>query len=151
MWVNFPIFGSDPAVYPADAAFYRSVETDFAFTQHGKLSPLQMAELLGENDIFVDFSSFQAMGLTAMEAMASGCAVIVPQAGGAGEFAKNEENCLVVDTHNEQACMNALCRLIDDGALREHLSTNGIQDMCQYYPEKCAYRFLNAVFEKKGE
>ena len=149
--VCISIFGSDPTRSPADAAFFRSVETDFAFTQHGKLSPLQMADLLSESDVFADFSSFQAMGLTAMEAMASGCAVIVPQSGGAGDFAKNEENCLVVDTHNEDACMNALCRLIDDSALRERLCTNGIQDMCQYYPEKSAYNFLNAVFEKKGE
>lgn len=38
------------------------------------------------------------MGLTAMEAMASGCAVVLPKYGGTGDFAKNESNCLVIDT-----------------------------------------------------
>lgn len=109
--------------------------------------PKQVAEILRKADIFVDFSSFQAMGLTAMEAMASGCAVIVPENGGSTSFAVNEKNALVVDTGNLDSCEKALQRLIEDHELREQLSLQAVVDICKYYPERCAGKFLEAVFD----
>ncbi len=150
--IEISLFGSDPTLSAADNAFFQSVPTDFPYRQFGMLTPEQMARLLCSQDIFADFSSFQAMGLTAMEAMASGCAVIVPQNGGAVEFAVDGGNALVVDTSGEQACFAALCRLIDDDTLRDRLSRQAINDMCAYPPEKCAYRFLEAALgAKEGE
>ncbi|MDP5338356.1 MAG: glycosyltransferase [Nodularia sp. (in: cyanobacteria)] len=112
----------------------------------GILTRSQLAFLLNEIDIFVDFSSFQAMGLTAMEAMACGAAVIVPKTGGASSFAIHGKNSLVVDSSSHEACYKELNRLILDQQLRKKLQQAAINDICQYFPEKAAYNILNSLF-----
>jgi len=110
----------------------------------------ELALLLNELDIFVDFSSYQAMGLTALEAMACGATVIVPQTGGSNAFVKHKQNGLVVDTTSETACFNALNLLIRDTEFRIKLGKQALKDACEFPPEKAAYTTLIALF-KKGE
>jgi GT2 family glycosyltransferase/glycosyltransferase involved in cell wall biosynthesis len=128
-----------------DPAFYK-LQTDFPWQNAGILTRQQLAFLLNEVDIFVDFSAFQAMGLTAMEAMACGAAVVVPQRGGAGSFARNEENALVVDTSSPEACLSVLNRLLGDEQLRNHIQRQAILDICQQFPERAAFNILNTLF-----
>jgi glycosyltransferase involved in cell wall biosynthesis len=110
------------------------------------LSRKELAWLFNEIDIFVDFSSYQAMGLTALEAMACGAAVIVPSAGGSKEFVAHEINGLIVDTSSEEDCLDSLNRLILDDKLRIKLGRQALKDVCQYSPEKAAYNTLLALF-----
>ena len=91
--VQVVIFGVDQ-----NTLFLMNIPRDFEFSFTGVINQKQMAYLLNKLDIVVDFSSHQAMGLTALEAMACGCAVIVPANGGAVEFVENERNGIVVDT-----------------------------------------------------
>ena len=83
-----------------------------------KLAPREVADLLGRTDIFLDFSDWQAMGLTALEAMASGAAVVVPRNGGASEFCRHGVAGLIVDSRDEEACFEAAHRLVADADLR---------------------------------
>ncbi|MBI5839230.1 MAG: class I SAM-dependent methyltransferase [Chloroflexi bacterium] len=119
---------------------------DFDWEQYGLLLQPQVANLLSSADIFVDFSGHQAMGLTALEAMSCGCAVIVPENGGATEFVTDRKNGLVVDTHNEEACYSALKLLVEDGELRKNIQIAGIKDVTRYSPETASYRILRSLF-----
>lgn len=145
--VEILVFGSDPEKSPVDREFWNGISMDFEYKNLGKLSNIEMASLLSNADIFADFSSFQAMGLTALEAMACACAVIVPRNGGTEEYAKNNVNSLVIDTSNKQECIDALNLLIRDDTLRNKLSVKALEDACQFYPEKSAYKFLQNVFD----
>lgn len=129
-----------------------SLPRDFDWNLAGVLEKKQMARLLTMVDIFADFSEHQAMGLTAMEAMACGNAVIVPQEGGAKSFAKHEHNALVIDTSSEKACWRGLKRLIEDESLRGRLRRNALEDIVYFHPERAAYNILNVLFspEKDG-
>lgn len=120
---------------------------NFAWKLAGVLTEKQVAYLLNEADIFVDFSSHQAMGLTALEAMACGATVIVPERGGAISFARHKENSLVVDTSSPEACWQALQRLIEDHHLRSHLQRNALVDVCDFFPERPAFNILRTLFE----
>jgi glycosyltransferase involved in cell wall biosynthesis len=131
-----------------DPAFHK-LQTDFPWRNAGILTRRQLAFLMNEIDIFVDFSAFQAMGLTAMEAMACGAAVIVPQHGGTGSFARNEENSLVVDTNSPEACLSVLNRLLSDEELRNHIQRQGMWDVCQHFPERAALNILNTLFSNQ--
>lgn len=142
--VQIHIFGNDEIV---ESEFFIENATDFEYQNHGLTVPQKTAELLQKTDVFVDFSLFQAMGLTAMEAMASGCAVIVPQNGGATAYAENEKNALLVDTADVNKCENALSRLIENRNLREKLAMQAVMDVCRYYPERSAASFLESVLE----
>ena len=119
---------------------------DFSYRNAGILNRPQLAFLFNEIDVFVDFSAWQAMGLTAMEAMACGVAVIVPMNGGASSFARNEENSLIVDTGSNEACFKALESLIKDHECRRHIQSKGISSICEFFPEKAAYNLVQALF-----
>jgi len=121
---------------------------DFTYTHLGIQNPQQISNVFNQSDIFVDFSTFQAMGLTAMEAMCCGLAVILPESGGGNTFAVHRKNALVVDTFSHQACYNAVAELVNNPDLRQNLAHHAIQDIARFYPEKPAYRILELLFGK---
>jgi hypothetical protein len=139
--VEIILFGSESS----DPEFL-DLPRDFGWRNAGMLTRRELAFLLNEIDIFVDFSEFQAMGLTAMEAMACGAAVIVPQKGGASSFAVQERNALIVDTSSPEACLETLKRLTLDEKLRARLQQQALVDICAYHPERAAYNVLNELF-----
>jgi glycosyltransferase involved in cell wall biosynthesis len=86
------------------------------------------------------------MGLTAMEAMACGAAVIVPQRGGANSFVKDGQNGIIVDTTSPAECCAALERLVTDSEFRARLQRRAMIDICRYSPELAAFNILNSLF-----
>ncbi|MBX2997423.1 MAG: glycosyltransferase [Caldilineaceae bacterium] len=144
--VEITVFG----VKPNDPAL-ATLPQDFHWQLAGILEPDRVATLLAQADIFADFSTYQAMGLTALEAMASGAAVIVPQKGGAISFVRPDTNALMADTASEAACWAALVRLMEDDDLRRWLRQRAIYDACRFHPERAAYQLLNILFPAPGE
>ncbi len=142
--VEVVVFGTT-----ADDPGWANLPRDFPWKTAGIIGPQQTARLLNEVDIFVDFSAHQAMGLTALEAMACGAAVIVPANGGAVTFAHDGENSLVVDTSSEEACWRALQRLVSDDDLRRRVQRQALIDASMYYPERPAFNILSALFDPK--
>ncbi|EIJ43190.1 putative glycosyltransferase [Beggiatoa alba B18LD] len=133
-----------------DDPHFQALPRNFDHQNLGLQTPEQLATLFAQIDIFVDFSNFQAMGLTAMEAMASGVAVIVPQIGGSNSFAVHQRNALVIDTMDMTNCYNTLQQLIIDNALRVSLMKQAMQDIARFYPEKSAYQILEVLFNKSS-
>jgi GT2 family glycosyltransferase/2-polyprenyl-3-methyl-5-hydroxy-6-metoxy-1,4-benzoquinol methylase len=119
---------------------------DFSFSHSGVVGRTELVSIFNDADIFLDCSSFQAMGLTAFEAMACGAAVIAPKNGGCNEVIKNEINGLIVDTLSISCCMDALNHLISDEEFRNNLSEHAITDICEFFPEQAAYNILNVIF-----
>ncbi len=139
--VDIWIFGADDVRDMANQQYL-----DFNWRQLGKLTQHQVASVMSKADIFTDFSTHQAMGLTALEAMAAGCSVIVPKMGGAVEFVHNRENGIVVDTSNVKESLQALEELVEDDNLRKELQIEGIKDVVQYFPERVSYNILKTLF-----
>jgi GT2 family glycosyltransferase/glycosyltransferase involved in cell wall biosynthesis len=119
---------------------------DFNWRQLGKLTQHQVATMMSRADIFTDFSTHQAMGLTTLEAMSAGCSVIVPKFGGAIEFVNNRENGIVIDTSNFHESLRAVEELVEDDNLRTKLQIAGIMDVVRFYPEKASYNILKTLF-----
>jgi GT2 family glycosyltransferase len=111
-----------------------------------KLAPREVADLLGRADIFLDFSDWQAMGLTALEAMASGAAVVVPGNGGALEFCRHGVSGLVVDSQDDEACFKAAHRLVADADLRLSVRRAGMETAMSLTPEVAALKLLEALW-----
>ncbi len=127
------------------------LSADFPFGNTGVLNLGQMAGLLNETDIFVDLASHQAMGSTAMEAMCCGATVIVPTCGGAQSFVRHEENGFVVDTSLQEDCVDALNLLVGETSLRQSLQARALRDITRFFPERAAYRVLEALFPNPVE
>ncbi|HOC20099.1 MAG TPA: glycosyltransferase [Anaerolineae bacterium] len=139
--VQVMIFGTELA----DPAF-GALPNDFPWLLAGVLTQKQVAHFFNEVDIFVDFSSHQAMGLAALEAMSSGVAVIVPEYGGAQTYARHEYNSLVVNTNSPEECWQALQRLIKDHELRDRLRRQAVHDVASLFPERSALEILKVLF-----
>ena len=112
----------------------------------GILHPSEVATLFRSVDIFLDFSDWQAMGLSAMEAMASGCAVVVPRNGGVGDYCVDEHSGLIVNSFDEEACYDAACKLVDDPALLRRLRRTATREICMFTQERSARRILDVLF-----
>ena len=108
------------------------LDLSFRFANHGVLSRIQVADLLRATDVFIDLSDYQAFGRTGLEAMACGCAVVVPAKGGAGEYAVDGVNALVVETADEKACVAAARSLVVDRDLRSSLRSAALQTACGF-------------------
>lgn len=143
--IEITIFGTE-----LDDPGFSKLPRNFTWNLAGLLNQKQVAQFLNNMDIFVDFSTHQAMGLTALEAMACGAAVIVPERGGAISFARHEENSLVIDTSSQEACWDALERLIEDHHLRSRLQKKALIDVCSFFPERPAFNILNVLFNPEA-
>lgn len=144
--ISIRIFGADPDTDLNSKLFFAKQKQDFEYINYGLTSPWETSMILAESNIFLDLSEFQAMGLTAMEAMACGCATVVPVHGGTSSFAKDRKNCLVIDTLDYKECLQAGRNLIIDKQLRESLRKQAYLDMIEFYPEKSAEKLLNSIF-----
>lgn len=142
--VEVYIFGTK-----ADNPDFLSLPIDFNWKLFGVLTQERVANLLNQVDIFVDYSSHQAMGLTALEAMSSGCAVVVPSNGGATSFARHEYNSMIVDTSEYENVLKGVKRLVENDQLRQTIQRNAIYDVCAYFPERVALNILNTLFEDR--
>ena len=141
--VDFMVFGCN-----TDDPEFLALPRKFPWRNHGVLNRHQLSWLLNEADVFVDFSSHQAMGLAAMEAMACGATVVVPRSGGSGMFVEDGSNGLIVDTRSPSDCVDAVGRLVADEALRDRLQRNAMKDICRFFPEQAAFNILDLFFSR---
>lgn len=125
--VRFHLFGC-----AADDAGFEALERQFDFEHHGVLTREQVADLLARCDVFVDLSDYQAFGRTALEAMACGCAAVVPQAGGAHEYAVHGHNACVLDSTDEEACYQAMLKLLSKPDEVRALARQGLATAARY-------------------
>lgn len=137
--VEFIVFGSEPGHAKKSALADGVIDL-------GVLCPREVAILMRNVDVFLDFSLWQAMGLSAMEAMASGCTVVMPRNGGAVDFCVDGHNGLIVDSEDDDACFEAASRLIKDPAWLAELRKNATHDICQFSQERSARRILELLF-----
>jgi GT2 family glycosyltransferase len=139
--VEIIIFGED-----GHDPQFKALPHQFAYKNLGKQHPEYLAQIFNESDIFVDFSTYQAMGLTGMEAMGCGLAVVMPQNGGVHSYARNNQNALFADTSNRQECEEKLEQLIVNNQLRNRLQEQALRDIVQFYPEIPAFNMMQALF-----
>jgi GT2 family glycosyltransferase/glycosyltransferase involved in cell wall biosynthesis len=139
--VEIFVFGDD-ASHPD----YPPLRRTFPYTSLGTIDGDALASLFNRVHLFADFSSYQAMGLSALEAMACGATAIVPAAGGACSFARDGENALVVDTSSADRCLDALARAVEDPALLKRLMDRAFRDVTRHHPAPAAHRILSALF-----
>lgn len=125
--IRVTIFGNDP-----ESPEFAAMPRDFEFENRGILVREEVADLLGRADVFADLSVYQAFGRTGLEAMAVGCATVLPRKGGVHEYAIHGENALVIDTADFEQCVKTLDELISDKQLRRKLKRNGLATASHY-------------------
>lgn len=100
----------------------------------------ELAELYASCDIAVNPSWHEGFAQPALEAMASGCAVITTKIG-AEDFIRPDENCLLAEPKHSEQIENALERLLDDTALRRTIAENGFITSKGFYWDRIIDRW----------
>jgi GT2 family glycosyltransferase/glycosyltransferase involved in cell wall biosynthesis len=112
---------------------------------HGVADPEWVFGLLRNVDVFLDLSDHQAFGRTALEAMAGGGVVVVPEEGGCHEFARHDVNAIVCDSADVEAVVAAVGRVIDDPARRHRLRRAAVATALGRGATRCAVEQLELV------
>jgi glycosyltransferase involved in cell wall biosynthesis len=110
-------------------------------------SDAQVNELFNEATVFVQTSTHEGFCLPALEAMATGAAVVCTDAHGNRDFCDDGENCLMPEP-NRDSVSAALARVLGDRALRERLGRAGQATAQDYSWERridALERFLERV------
>ncbi len=124
---------------------FQQLAQDFPFTNHGVLSRGAVAVLLRESHVFVDLSDYQAFGRTGLEAMACGCAAVVPKRGGTDEYAVDGVNALLVDSADERECVARIASLVEDEQTIQQLREEGLRTAARYSLEAAAQSELGVM------
>jgi GT2 family glycosyltransferase/glycosyltransferase involved in cell wall biosynthesis len=131
------LFGIEPELAGRDAGIVYELSP----------SDERVNELMCEAAIFVQTSTHEGFCLPALEAMATGAAVVCTDAHGNRDFCVDGENCLMPASRPDEV-RGAIERLLADPALREQLGRAGIQTAADYAWERridALERFLEDV------
>ena len=155
--VRVLLFGCEPEYLQTYIARNApELELDDHFENRGILARQEVADLLRDSDIFADLSDYQAFGRSGLEAMACGCAVVLPKNGGVYEYAVHGENSLVVDTKSDEEMAQAICTLVTNPALRTEIAQRAIKTAARFditrasVSELAVFRAAVAVRDRQG-
>jgi glycosyltransferase involved in cell wall biosynthesis len=117
----------DSGINPRVLAVGRWYEDLPAWVEH-RSAPTDddLAAFYNEVSIFVFPSRIEGFGLPAAEAMACGAAVVTTSNGGTAEFARHEQNALVVPPACPSEMSATIGRLVEDDDLRVRLALAGV-------------------------
>ncbi len=131
------LFGVEPALARGESGVvYEEAPSD-----------ARVNELMCEATVFVQTSTHEGFCLPALEAMATGAAVVCTDAHGNRDFCVDGENCLMPSGRVDDV-RAAIARLLADPALRERLGHAGIETAADFAWERridALERFLDDV------
>lgn len=100
--------------------------------------PDHMARLYSEARVHFDGSDFQAFGLPGLEAMGCGAVSVLTDVGGVREFARDQENCLLVAPRDAQDAARAILELLTDDALHRRLREGAFETVRKFSIQRAA-------------
>jgi len=112
---------------------------------------MELGECYRSGDIFVNASWREGFGLTLLEALACGLAVVTTNCGGVREFVQPEVNALMVPPREPNTLAKAVARAIEDDALRRRLAQRGLETTGDFTWARAAERFEALVIQTVAE
>jgi len=121
------------------------IQTRVPFQYIYRPSRSRMAELYASCDLFVSASWWESFGLPPLEAMACGAPVVLTDSRGIREYARSDQNCLLVPPCNPEALAQAMHRVLTDPVLAGRLRQNGPPTATKFTWEAAVNRFEAAL------
>ena len=108
--------------------FLRNHSIPFPYRDEGIVTDQdRLAVLYSESDVFIDGSDFQGFGRCGLEAMACGAACVLTEVGGVTEYARHNDNALLVPPKQPKALSGAALRILNDSKLKQALVQKGYE------------------------
>ena len=125
--LDLTVFGEklkDPAPLLKNAGF----DFEYCYRPTGNA----VRDLFFNCDIYLCPSWYEGLGMPAMEAMASRCALVTTDTGGSRNYAIHDQTALVSPPKDPQALSKNLVELIKNIELRKNISENGYQKIKEF-------------------
>ena len=135
---------------PAQEEYHALAEElgiDDITTWLGFISQEQAAMEWANMDVAVICSNSESFGVSAVEAQASGCPVIISDIPGLMEATQPNQTSLVVPRKDERAVADAIVRLFEDRELRQRLGMQGRKYVQEHYEIISCFRHVEKLFE----
>lgn len=111
----------------------------------GFVSEKRKQELLQTSLIYVLPTRYEGFGLSNLEAMASGCAVVSTDTWGVKDYLKHEEDGLAVEPKDPNQLSAAILRLLDDRELLRSVADSGRETASSYTMNESLEREVDIV------
>lgn len=115
----------------------------FHYTE--KASPKQLRSIYNESSIFLCTSNIEGYGLTGLEAMACGCALVTTDCKGVLEYAMHNQNALVCKINDKQALKKSVSTLLYDQDKRLSLAHNAYKTARNYSIDTGKTKFVKVL------
>lgn len=100
----------------------------------GKLDNDQLPKIYTDHDVFVFASIWdEPFGITLLEAMASGLAVVGTSSGGSAEILRDSINSLVFEKDDPVSCASQIIKLIENPVLKDSIINAGLETIEHEY------------------
>jgi glycosyltransferase involved in cell wall biosynthesis len=113
----------------------------------GNQPPERLFPALARADVVALPSLWENFALAALEAMALGKPLVVTSGGGFSEFIRDGREARIVASGDPDSLGSAIIELLEDGALRERLGSNGALTAASYSTPIVTQRYVQH-FEK---
>ncbi|MCA2390897.1 MULTISPECIES: glycosyltransferase family 4 protein [Lactococcus] len=113
------------------------------FTKSASANQLRK-EIYGSSKIYLMPSILEGWGLTGMEAMACGAALVASRIGGVVDYA-SDKNSILVESDNKKAFVNALISLLYDDKRYLEIASQGKKDVELYSIDKSGERLIKII------
>lgn len=118
-------------------------QAGFEFEYHYRPTGNQVAQIFSSCDIYICPSWHEGLGMPAMEAMASGCAVVTTDTGGSRDYAIDRETALVSAPKDVEGLANNITTVLDDQQLKIRLAKNGQKKIMEFDWDKNCQRLID--------
>ena len=98
------------------------------YTFLGRLSDAELRRAYSTSHVILCPSWYESFPAPPLEGMCCGAAVVTTPYG-VEDYARDEKNCLIVAPKNSEQMAHAILRLYQDGALRERLGRQAVEDV----------------------
>ena len=130
---------------------YRALASELGIeditTWLGFIPQQQAAEEWANMDVAIICSNSESFGVSAVEAQASGCPVIISDIPGLMEATKPGETSIVVSRQDERAVAEAVVRLYNDESARQTIGAAGRDYVLQTYELNACFQKVATLFE----
>lgn len=117
---------------PKNDPFWEEVGSDGIDEIHGVLNRQEVSEILRRSTLFLDLSTYQAFGRTALEAMACGCIPIVPKEGAPHEYTTEGKDGFIVDTTDREAVLSTAKTFLSNPSSHSDMRAAAIDKASNY-------------------
>jgi glycosyltransferase involved in cell wall biosynthesis len=128
----------------------RAFSVDQALTSSVRfLGPIDdVPSLMRVADIVIQPSHFEALGLSAIEALACGVPVVASAVGGLLDFVVDDVNGRTCPPQDPAALATALKELIENSVVRRRLASNARQSVVQDYDERVVFSRFGSLIRQ---